>query len=185
MMMRGLCSRASARDLVEIDQAVVPPHAILHGLEPFAGQVRRGAMGEMPARIQAHAEDGIARLGQRQEHALIGLRAGMRLHIGETAAEQALGAVDGQIFGDVDILAAAVIALARIAFGIFIGEDRARRFENGAGDDIFGGDQLDFMLLPLELVRHGAVKLGIAFGEGFGEKPIIAAARPPGHSILS
>ena len=76
--------------------------------------------------------NGVARLGQREEDGLVRLRAGMGLDVGEGAIEQALGAIDGQLLDDVDILAAAVIALARIAFGIFVGEQRARGFEHGA-----------------------------------------------------
>ena len=78
--------------------------------------------------IQAH--EGVARLQQREEHCLVGLRAGMGLHIGEVAVEQLAGAVDRQLFGDVDIFAAAIIAVAGIAFGIFVGQDRALGFQH-------------------------------------------------------
>ena len=53
---------------------------------------------------------------------LVGLRAGVRLHVGVFGAEQLLGAVDGELLGDVDVLAAAVVALAGIAFGVLVGE---------------------------------------------------------------
>jgi hypothetical protein len=36
-------------------------------------------------------------LQQREEHRLVGLRAGMRLHVGERAAEQLLRALDRQL----------------------------------------------------------------------------------------
>ena len=71
-------------------------------------------------------------LQQRQEHAPVGLRAGMRLDVGEAAAEQLLGALDRQRLGDVDELAAAVVAPARIALGIFVGQHRALRLEHRA-----------------------------------------------------
>ena len=64
----------------------------------------------------------------------------MRLHIGEAAAEQLGDALDGQLFGDVDELAAAVIAFARQPFGIFVGEHRALRFQDRARDDVLRGD---------------------------------------------
>src|SRR3546814_9258731 len=47
------------------------------------------------------------------QHRTVGLRARMGLHIGKGAAEQRLGALDGQAFRHVHILAAAVIAPAR------------------------------------------------------------------------
>ena len=41
-----------AFDLVIIDAAVVFAHAILYGIEPFAGEIRLGAVGQMPTRRQ-------------------------------------------------------------------------------------------------------------------------------------
>ena len=79
-------------------------------------------MGKVTSGIQAHAQDGVARLQQRQEYRLIGGSAAMRLHIGELAAEQQLGALNRQVLGNVDMDAAAVIAPPRIAFGIFVGQ---------------------------------------------------------------
>jgi hypothetical protein len=67
--------------------------------------------------------------------------------------------------GDVDELAAAIIALARITLGIFVGHDRALRLEHGAGDDVFGGDQLDLVALATELVADRAEDLGISLLE--------------------
>ncbi|KKL16254.1 hypothetical protein LCGC14_2497430, partial [marine sediment metagenome] len=46
--------------------------------------------------------------------------------------------------GDIDERAAAVIAPSRIALGVFVGQDRALRLENGAADDVLRGDQLEF-----------------------------------------
>jgi hypothetical protein len=50
----------------------------------------RRAVGQVAAGGERHAEDGVAGLQQRQQHRLVGLRAGMRLHVGEGAAEQRL-----------------------------------------------------------------------------------------------
>jgi len=58
--------------------------------------------------------------------------------------------LDGEALGDVDELAAAVIALARQALGVFVGENRALRFQNGAGYDVLRGDELDLVALPAE-----------------------------------
>ena len=108
---------------------------------------------------------GVAGLQQRQQHRLVRLRAGMRLHVGEGAVEQALGAVDREALGDVDELAAAVIAPAGIALGIFVGEHRALRLEHGARDDVLGGDQLDLVLLAVQLAARRRGELGIAGGK--------------------
>jgi hypothetical protein len=94
----------------------------------------------------------------------------MGLHVGEGAVEQALGAVDGELLDDVDILAAAVIALARITFRIFVGEQRAGGIEYGLGDDILRGDQLDLVLLAVGLVLDRAPDLGVSIFQMLGEK---------------
>ena len=104
----------------------------------------------MAARREIEAHEGVARLHQREEHALIGLAAGIRLHIGEAAVEQLAGALDRELLGDVDELAAAIIAPARIALGVFVGHHRALRLEHGARDDVLRGDELDLVALAAE-----------------------------------
>ena len=76
-------------------------------------------------------------LEQRQHHRAIGLRAGVRLDVGEAAAEQFLGALDRQRLDRVRRRAALVVAAAGIALGIFVGEDRALRLEHGLRLTIF------------------------------------------------
>ena len=129
---------------------------VVHGLEPLARLVDGRAVGQVTAGGERQAEDGVARLGERVEHALVGLRARVRLHVGEAAAEQLLGAIDGEFFGDVDVLAAAVVALARIAFGVLVGEHAAGGIEHGLRDDVLRRDQLDLVLLAAELLLDGA-----------------------------
>ena len=135
MISFGLCSRASLRDLVHVDALVVAPHAVGHRLEPFARHVDWRAVAEMAAGGEIEPHEGVAGRHQREEHFRIGRGAGMRLHIGKFAAEQLCYPLDGQVLGDIDELAAAVIALARQAFGIFVGEHGALRFQNGARND--------------------------------------------------
>ena len=52
----------------------------------------------------------------------------MRLHVDIGRAEQLLGVVDGQVFSDIDKFTAAVVALAWVAFGVFVGQLAALRF---------------------------------------------------------
>ena len=88
-------------------------------------------------------EDGVARLQQREVDGHVGLRAGVRLHVGVLGAEELLGAVDGQRLGDVDELAAAVVALAGVALGVLVGQHRAGRLQHGLADEVLRGDQLE------------------------------------------
>ena len=61
----------------------------------------------------------------------------------------------------VDMLATAIVPAPGIALGIFVGENRTRRFEHGFGDDVLGRDQLDFIALATEFSLDGGKDLGI------------------------
>ena len=104
-------------------------------------------------------------LHQRHERFLVGGAARVRLHVGEAALEQLLGALDRQRLGLVDVLAAAVVAVAGIALGVLVGEHGAGRLEHGARDDVLRRDQLDLVLLALQLAIDDAGELGIALGQ--------------------
>ena len=67
----------------------------------------------------------------------------MRLHVGVLGAEEFFGAIDGELLDFVGDFAAAVVALAGIAFGVFVGEDRTHRLEHGFGDEILAGDEFE------------------------------------------
>ena len=100
-------------------------------------------MGQVAAGREAEAHEGVARIEQREEHCLVHLAAAVGLDVGVFAAEQLLGTLDRQVLGDVDILAAAVIALARIALGILVREYRALRGEHRRRGEVLAGYQLD------------------------------------------
>ena len=124
----------------------------------------------MAARGEIEPHESIARLQQREKHRLIRLAAGIRLHIREFAVEEPGDALNREAFGDVDELAAAIIAPAGIALGIFVGQNRALRFEHGFRDDIFRCDQLDFMSLAAEFQLDRLGDFGIGIGETCREK---------------
>ncbi len=157
-------------DFVVIDQALVVD-AVLHGVEQLARGIDLGAVGQVAAMRQRHAQDGVARLQQREIHRLVGLRAGMRLHVGVVGAEQLLDPVYGQLLCDVDVLAAAVVALARIAFGVLVGEHAALGFHHPRAGVVLAGDQLDVVLLAAGLGGDGLGEFVIESGNtgGAGE----------------
>ena len=70
-----------------------------------------------------------------------------------SAPNSALARAIASAFDDVDELAAAVVALARIAFGVLVGQHRAGGFEHGAADEVLRGDQLEAVVLPAQLRR--------------------------------
>ncbi len=75
-----------------------------------------------------------------------------------------LSPLDGEFFHDVNVLAATVVALARIAFGVLVGQHAAGGVEHRAGDDVLGRDQFDLVLLAVEFLCDGRGDFRIGLG---------------------
>ena len=136
MISFGFCLRQPLQLLI-VENAVLLAHAVLHRVEPFAGHVGRGAMGEMPASGQRHAEDGIARLAPGPKTPTGWLGAGIGLHIGETRRNSFFARSMASVSAKSDRAAAAVIALAGIALGVFVGQHRSLRGQHGGARRCF------------------------------------------------
>ena len=95
----------------------------------------------------------------------VGLRAGVRLDVRVLGAEQRLGAVDRELLGDVDPLAAAVVAPSGVALGVLVREHRALAFEHRARDEVLRGDHLQRALLARELAAQHGRDLRVHLGE--------------------
>ena len=85
----------------------------------------------------------------------------MGLDVGVLGAEERERAVDGQLLDLVDEAAAAVVAGAGIALGVFVGQGAAHGLQHGGADEVLRGDQLDIIALALQLVHDGRVDGGI------------------------
>ena len=143
MISLGLVSSAIARELVHVEPRVLLAHPVGDDVEVEAGEVDLHPVGEMAAVVELHAEDAVARIEQRHVHGGVGLRAGVRLHVGVLGPEQLLGAVDGQLLGHVDVLTAAVVALAGVALGVLVGQHRPLAIENRLRHEVLRGDHLE------------------------------------------
>ena len=103
---------------------------------------------------------------QQGEHRRgVGLRAGVRLHVGVLGAEQRLDPVDRELLDDVDVLAAAVVAPARVALGVLVGQHRALGLHDRGGGEVLGGDHLQGGLLAVQLGGDGRRHLGVDYGK--------------------
>ena len=153
------------RQLVVVEPLVVFAHAVRHDVEVLAREVQRVAVREVTAVGEVHAQDRVAGLQNGQKHRHVGLRAGVRLDVGVLGSKQRLGAVDGQRLDDVHVLAPAVVALARIAFRVFVREDRAGGLENRRADEVLGGDQFQARVLPFDLVPDGVCHVRVGVNE--------------------
>ena len=136
------------------------------GAIELAAEAEPVAVGEMAAVGEIEAEDGVAGLQDRGVGRGVGLRAGVGLHVDVLAAEDLLGAIAGQVLDDVGVLAAAIVAAAGVALGVFIGKDRAGRLEHRLGDKVFAGNHLQPLVLAEGFVVKSSGDIGVGLGEG-------------------
>ena len=102
---------------------------------------------QMAAVIELQPHRRVARRKQGKIGRDIRLCAGVRLHIRVVRAEQRLGPLDRELLHDINELAAAVVALARVTLGVLIGQHRAHRRQHRLGRVILGSDQFETILL--------------------------------------
>ena len=110
---------------------------------------------------QVHAQHGIARLQQRKVNGKVCLCARMRLHIGMVCAKQFAGAGAGKLFHLIDKLAAAVIAVAGVTLGVFVGQNTAHCRKHCRGNYILRGNQLNIFALAIHFACHRGAYLFI------------------------
>src|SRR3569623_1394575 len=112
---------------------------------------------------EVHAEHRVAGLKQRHVHRDVGVGARVGLYIGKRRIKQLLRALSRDVFYEGGIRLAAVVALARIAFAIFVGKYRALRLAHGFRNVVFAGYQFEpfalARLLPFYRLKHFFVLL--------------------------
>ncbi len=149
----------------------------------FAAEAHLVAVGEVAAVRKVEAKDGVSDLEHSRIGRGIGLRAGVGLHVGVFGGEDLFGAIAGEVLNHIGVLAAAVIAPAWVALGVFVGKNGAGSLKHRFRDEVFAGDHLQ----PLVLAEGFLVKSGGNFGVGLGEgerhavshRRILAQFRPP------
>src|ERR1700730_14842740 len=80
-------------------------------------------------------------------------------------SEQFLRAIDSRLLDDVAPFTTAVVALARIAFGVLVGKDRAGGFKHGFTNEVLRGDQFQAVSLSRDFVIDCVGDYRIDFGE--------------------
>jgi hypothetical protein len=123
---------------------------------------------QVAALVEAERHHRVARVEEREVDGHVGLRAGVRLHVGVLGSEQLLRAIDRELLDLVDDLAAAVVAPAGISLGVLVREDRAGRVEHGLGHEVLRRDHLERVLLALELALQNARDVGIDLSKRCG-----------------
>ena len=154
-----------ALELVVVDCLGHFCHAIGDEIVSLAGKIQRMSVRQVAAVRQVHSQHGVARLQRRHIDGDVRLCARVRLDVGMLGAEERLRAVNGELLGLIHEFAAAVVALARVALGIFVREHRAHRFHHRFGNEILGWDQLQAGGLAADLVAEDRCNGRINFFE--------------------
>ena len=136
------------RHLVEVEQVVVAPHAVVHEPVEHARRIELHAVRQVAAMGEVEGEDRVAGLDGRHVDGRIGLAAGVGLHVDMLGPEELLQPLAGEVLDLVDELAAAVIAVAGVALGVFVGEHAADGLHDGRAREVFARDHLQAFGLP-------------------------------------
>ena len=104
----------------------------------------------MPSVGKVKAEDRISGVEDGQKNGGVGLGAGVWLHVGVRCSEERFEPVNSELLHLVHYFAAPVVALARVAFCIFVGQAATHSVEDGLAREIFGGDELNTSALAIQ-----------------------------------
>ena len=137
-------------------------------LVELPGEVDLQPVRQVAAVVEREPEHAVAGLQHGEVDRHVRLRARVRLHVRVLGAEQLLRAVARELLDLVDDLAAAVVALARVALGVLVRRHRADGLEHARPREVLGRDQLDLAALPLELAAEQLGDLGVDLGEPGG-----------------
>ena len=146
---------------IHVQPSVLHPDPIRHHVVQPAAEVDRGAVGQVSTMRQVHPQQLVARLQEREVRGHIGLRTAVWLNVCVIRPEQDLRTLASEILDDIHVLAATVVALARVALGVLVRQHRAHGLQNRTGDEVLTGDQLQALVLPGCLRLDGREYLGI------------------------
>ncbi len=139
-------------DLVQVDSPSRPVDAVVMERVCAPREVGGETVSQMTAVGQAHRQDRVTRFESRTVDGLVRRGARMRLDVGMLGTVQGLGPCDRQRLDVVNHLTAAVVALARVALGVLVGENAPHRLEHGGGREVLRSDELDVLALAGKLL---------------------------------
>jgi hypothetical protein len=176
----GAFPRRDGADLVVVDELVRLAHSVGDHVEQLAREVDRRTVREMSPMGQLHPHESVAGGEKGEVGRRIRLRPRMRLHVDVLGPEDLCGALDRQVFDDVDVLTTAVVAASRISLCVLIGERRAQRGEDRRRGEVLGGDQLDLGVLAMDLGEDRLGRCGIDLCQRGPVRPTrITHSNPP------
>ena len=113
--------------------------------------------------IQVQTHKAVTGFQHGQQHGGICLCTRVRLYVGILGTEQLADTVNSQLFYLVNDLTAAIVAVARITFRIFVGKVAAHGFHDLVANEVLTGDELDAFQLTLVLLLNQLKNLIVSF----------------------
>ena len=157
----GLVLASQVTHLVVVDVLGRGVHAVVHRVEPLAGEGDLGAVGEVSAVRQAHGQHLLAGLDERPVHSDVRRCSRMGLEVRVVGIEQRLGPLDADGLRFVHFDAAAVIAPTWVTLGVLVAQRRTERGQDGRTGEVLTGDQLQAAAQPVELTQQDSRNLGV------------------------
>ena len=111
-------------------------------------------MCKMSALCKVHSHYSIARLKHCEIYSHVSLCSGVWLNICVFCAEELTSSLSCNILNNVNILASAVVTLARITFSILVCKQASHSCHNSRRNDVLTGDKLQVSLLSFLFQKH-------------------------------
>ena len=128
--------------VVIIYEAIFFLYAIEDGIVELAGEIDRGAVGEVATHAQIEAENGVSRLKAGKHDSRIRLSAAMGLDVSVFYPKYFFSPVDCELLTLVHNLTATIIPLAGVSFCVFIGHYIPHGLHDLLASKVFGCDEL-------------------------------------------
>ena len=125
-------------------------------------------MGQVASVGQIHAEHRVAVLTQGGVHRIVGVGAAVGLHIGVVGPKELAGPFACDILHHVHTLAAAVIALSRITFGVLVRQKRTLSLHHCRRRVVFARNQLNVLFLTIRFGLNKFPDFAVANCDGVG-----------------
>ena len=133
----GLLAVGDFANIGVVQLAGLALEAVERGAVGLAAEVHGGTVRQVAAVAEVKPENSVARLEAREVDGSIGLRSAVRLNVDVFGIKKFAGAVACEVLNQVDNLASAVVALARVALGVLVGEHRSDGLHDGRRSEIF------------------------------------------------
>lgn len=159
----GALAHGDLPHLVHVD-AAVGADPVGHRAVELARTVRSSTVGEVSTAGQGEAHQGVTGLEGGEVQRQVGVGTGVRLYVHAPArvqTEHVASTQDGELLDAVDVLTATVVALAREALGVLVGEGATHDSEHLRRDVVLGSDELEVVVLTFQLGAQEGVEFRI------------------------